>query len=80
MCPGCGSQRAIHQVLNGRPLEAMQLNPLLLPGLLYITVGLVLPALRPSLYARLRPVVFGSRAAWIALAVIIVFWIGRNIP
>ncbi len=79
MCPGCGAQRAIHQVLNGHPAQAMQLHPLILPGIVYITAGLVLPVLRPSLYARLRPVFFGSRAAWIALAVIMTFWIGRNI-
>ncbi len=57
----------------------MQLNPLIIPGIFYITAGMLLPVLWPSRYARLRPVIFGSRAAWIALAVILVFWIGRNV-
>lgn len=57
----------------------MGLNPLLIPGLLYILAGMIMPVIRPALYDRLRPVLFGSRAAWIALAAILVFWIGRNL-
>jgi hypothetical protein len=29
LCPGCGGTRALHQLLHGRPVAALALNPLL---------------------------------------------------
>src|SRR5687768_3288825 len=43
LCPGCGSQRALHQLLHGNFLAALQLNALLVisvPLLLYHQVYL----------------------------------------
>ncbi|MFI3299433.1 MAG: DUF2752 domain-containing protein [Rikenellaceae bacterium] len=37
-CPGCGSQRAIHHLLNGEMLEAMRMNFLLVISIPYIFI------------------------------------------
>ena len=79
-CPGCGSLRAIHQLLEGNLRAAWAMNPLavsLLPFLLYGLASHALFALR----GRYLPSVF-LRAAWIrALCVaIVVYGIARNLP
>jgi hypothetical protein len=79
-CPGCGSLRAIHQLLHGNLRAAWAMNPLtvaLLPFLIY--------GLTSSLLFELRgqglPRVF-LPAVWIRVlcAVIILFGIARNLP
>jgi Protein of unknown function (DUF2752) len=79
-CPGCGSLRAIHQLLHGNLQAAWALNPLtviLLPFLSYDLVSTALLELR----GRGLPQPF-LRANWIrALCVaIILFGIARNLP
>lgn len=73
-CPGCGSQRAIHSFLNGRILEGIQYNYLLPPSLLYILALLISPK-----GSRLYQALTSSVACWILFAVIILWWIGRNV-
>jgi uncharacterized protein DUF2752 len=79
-CPGCGSLRAMHQLLQGNLGAAWALNPLtvlLLPFLAHGTASYVLFEIRgrhlPSLFLP---------AVWIRTlcAVIILFGIARNIP
>jgi hypothetical protein len=79
-CPGCGSLRALHQLLQGNLRAAWALNPLtvvLLPFLAYGTVSYGLFELR----GRRLPQLF-LPAVWIRAlcAVIILFGIARNIP
>src|SRR5215203_1526993 len=38
-CPGCGTTRALHQILHGHFEAAFMLNPLLLLGLPFIIFG-----------------------------------------
>src|SRR4051812_8286775 len=48
-CPGCGTLRALHQLLHGHPLAALGLNPLLifgLPFMLYVFISYALVAVR----------------------------------
>jgi len=79
-CSGCGGQRAVHALLQGRVLAALGYNALLvlaLPFVLYTGVrsagagwfGWKLPRLR-------------IRAAWIwgLLIVILLFTLARNLP
>lgn len=40
-CPGCGSTRALHALLHGRPDEAWRFNPWLPPALLFALLALV---------------------------------------
>jgi hypothetical protein len=80
LCPGCGTLRAIHQLLNGHVAAAFRLNPLMMLLLPYVGYSGFSTALdtafgRPLPNVFLRPVYI-----WILLAVIILFWILRNIP
>ncbi len=34
-CPGCGSQRAIHQLMNGNLIEALRLNLVIFVAMIY---------------------------------------------
>ena len=73
-CPGCGSQRAIHCFLNGRILEGMRYNYLLLPSLVYVVFLTIAP--RDS---RLGKVLTSSTACWILLFAFMAWWVVRNI-
>ena len=79
-CPGCGSLRAVHQLLQGNLRAAWALNPLtilLLPFLAYGTASYALFEIR----GRHLPQIF-LPAGWIRAlcAVIILFGIARNLP
>jgi hypothetical protein len=79
-CPGCGSLRAIHQLLHGKLGAAWALNPLTVVLLPFLTYGLASSALF-ELRGRGLPQPF-LRAAWIRAlcAAIILFGIARNFP
>jgi hypothetical protein len=79
-CPGCGSLRALHQLLHGNLHAAWALNPLtvlLLPFLAYGAASYTLF----ELGGRRLPRLF-LPAVWIRAlcAVIILFGIARNLP
>lgn len=81
LCPGCGSQRAIHHLLNLDLAGAWQMNPLFVIALPYLALVLLL---RPLAHhsprcARLRDLLLGYRASVVILVVILLFWVGRNI-
>lgn len=77
-CPGCGSQRALHALLNGKIADAAGYNPLMLAAFVVVPVYAVAewsPQRWPRLSRTLR-----SRGACLTLAgVIVLWWIGRNI-
>ena len=79
LCPGCGSQRAIHQTLHGHFLQAMQLNALFLPGIFYGIVGFIVSKFFPKAWPSVRTRFYGLNAAYVSFVVIIAFWIGRNL-
>jgi hypothetical protein len=68
-CPGCGSQRALHQLLNGNLGRALALNPLLVVSL---------PVL--ALLALWRPLCYRAWVPWLALTVLLAYGIARNLP
>jgi uncharacterized protein DUF2752 len=79
-CPGCGSLRAIHQLLHGNLAAAWAMNPLavvLLPFLSYELASEALSVWR----GRGLPQMF-LPAAWIwgLCAVIVLFGVVRNLP
>ena len=79
-CPGCGSLRALHQLLHGNLSAAWALNPLTIVLLPFLAYGMASHALN-EIRGRHLPQPF-LPAVWIRAlcAVIIVFGIARNIP
>lgn len=79
-CPGCGSLRAIHQLLHGNLRAAWAMNPLTVVLLPFLSYGLISSILL-EWRGRGLPQPF-LRAAWIrALCVaIVLFGIARNLP
>lgn len=79
-CPGCGSQRAFHQLLHFNFISAFYKNPLVVIFGPYIILGLYIEYLGgKNKFPRVRRILFGKYAAIIILVVIIGYWIGRNI-
>lgn len=80
-CPGCGSQRAIHYLLHLQIKEAFLRNPLLVISIPYLIAGTYFEYFGgKQKYPRTRNIFFGRKAAIIIFIIIIVYWIGRNIP
>lgn len=78
LCPGCGSQRALSALLHGQLAEALHDNVLLVA---------FLPLLLYSAFVKLRHagaqqvrLFYKPAFTWFVLAVIILFWVLRNIP
>jgi hypothetical protein len=77
-CPGCGSQRAIHALLNGDVAAAFRYNAMLFIAAPWILLCLFAETQRvrnPRLYTRLHP----SLLIWLFLATILAWWLLRNI-
>ncbi|MCB0611045.1 MAG: DUF2752 domain-containing protein [Lewinella sp.] len=79
-CPGCGSQRAVHYLLNGRIGPAFRANPLMVLSIPYLALGfsIRLSGIPENLRRRAEPL-YEGKAVWIAGAVLLIYWIGRNI-
>ncbi|MFK8055072.1 MAG: DUF2752 domain-containing protein [Saprospiraceae bacterium] len=80
-CTGCGSQRAIHDLLHLRFASAFASNPFAVLAIPYLLIGYVAEwrAPRSAWWARFRRGVFGTKAIWLILAIIVVFTVGRNV-
>ena len=79
-CPGCGTLRALHQLLHGRPLQALGLNPLMVISLPFLGYALASETFLATVGRRLPGVRLPASWIWALLAAIILFWIFRNIP
>jgi hypothetical protein len=81
-CPGCGSQRAIHHLLNFDIYGALNENLLLVISIPYIIFGFIFDLInKPSKKLLVwRNRLYGTKAIYTILFLIISFWILRNIP
>ncbi len=79
LCPGCGSQRAIHQLLHGHLAASFQYNQLFLPAITYAAMGGIISTLAPTKWPDVRKSFYGTFAAYTALVIILAFAILRNI-
>ena len=80
-CPGCGSQRAVHYLLNFDIFNSIKENVILVLSIPYILTGLVFDSLKNPNENILnwRKILFGRKAIFVILTIIITFWILRNI-
>ncbi len=79
-CPGCGSLRALHQLLHGNLEAAWAMNPLTILFLPFVTYGLSSYGLA-AIRGRGLPQVFVPAGQIRALcAVIVLYGIARNLP
>jgi Protein of unknown function (DUF2752) len=79
-CPGCGSTRALHQLVHGHIEAAFLLNPLLMLALPVLFFAL----LRHSSFAfrgkTPRPNALPAAYIYLIFVVVLSFWIFRNTP
>lgn len=75
LCPGCGSLRAVHQLLHFRPVVAFRLNPLLM---LALPIALGMTAVRTTEYPGTTPVHQWKPAPGMIVGVLLAFGIVRN--
>jgi hypothetical protein len=77
-CPGCGGLRATHHLLHGHVMAAFQYNPLVVMAALFMLFVLVRRWWRGPNQPWSPRSVMGL--TWFAFAVVLVFWIVRNLP
>lgn len=80
-CPGCGTQRAVHELLHGHVKEAIGMNALavlvILPGAVWAYVSF---ALRAFGWTRVSGVRLSGRWLAVLLGLAILFGVLRNLP
>lgn len=79
LCAGCGSTRALHELLHGHLATAFRFNPLLIASLPFLVwIG----ARQTIRKARNQPAALYIKPKWLwlVLGVLIAFTIVRNIP
>lgn len=79
-CPGCGSLRALHQLLHGNLREAWAMNPLTIILLPFVTYGLLSEGLRAFRGRGLPQIFLPAVSIQVLYGVIILFGIVRNLP
>jgi len=79
-CVGCGSQRAIHNLLNFNIYEAIKENLLLVVSIPYIAVGAYWDIREPKKIKakKIHNFFFGYKAIIVVFFIIIFYWIFRN--
>ena len=79
-CPGCGSQRATHNLLNFNFLGVLNQNVLYIFGLLIIGYHLLISGINYIFSKTIYNYIYHPKTPIVLLIIIIGFWILRNIP
>lgn len=79
-CPGCGSQRAIHNLLQFKIYNAIKENLLFVIAIPYLILGAYFDIFNPKNIRALKiqKFFFGLPAIWTVFFLIIIYWIIRN--
>jgi hypothetical protein len=79
-CPGCGSQRATHELLHFNLLGVLKQNALYVLGLLILAYHLIVSLYNSIFHKNVYNYIYHPKTPWILLIIILVFWILRNLP
>jgi len=79
-CPGCGSTRAMHQILHGHFATAFMLNPLLLLAIPFLLFALLRYSVIVMRGGVPRPNALPAPFIYALFVIIVSFWIFRNTP
>jgi len=79
-CPGCGSQRATHQLLNFNFLGVLQQNLLFVMALFIVGYHLTILVSNNIYKKNIYNYLYHPKTPIVLLVFIISFWILRNIP
>ena len=78
-CPGCGSQRAAHKILNGNIVEGIRHNYLIvLLAMVLLYQGFVY-VMNDLLSKNIPNLLHKSKVTFSILIIVILFWVLRNI-
>jgi len=80
LCPGCGTLRALHQLLHGHFAAAFRLNPLSISTLPFVGYASARSLLEAVTGRPLPRDFIRSFVIWALLAAILAFWVLRNTP
>jgi hypothetical protein len=80
-CPSCGSQRAVHYLLNFDIFNAIKENVLLVVAIPYLLLGISLDLINKTTgkSVKWRRILLGKKSIYIILFVVVMFWITRNL-
>lgn len=79
-CPACGIQRAIHTLLNGDVVTALRYNYFLLISIPYFLAVAITTFCKSEIVSKMSYYVQHPKVVKVVLALIILWWIMRNIP
>ena len=79
-CPGCGGTRAVHELSQGRFLDAIQMNALVILFLPLLMAALVWQYFAHDQKKPFLQLVTGPKSAWAIAILVIGFGALRNIP
>ena len=79
-CPGCGSQRAIHDVLHFNIKEVIGHNLLFLLALFIAIYHFTIEGINLITKNKINNILYHPKTPIILLVIIIIFWILRNVP
>ena len=79
-CPGCGGTRAFFAFLKGDLALSWRKNPLFLIGLAGGVIFAVSTLLDKTTGRRWGWIRISAKGGWTILALVLVFWVVRNIP
>ena len=79
-CPGCGTTRALHQILHGHFATAFTLNPLLLLAIPFILFAFIRYSVIVMRGGVPRPKALPAPVIYAIFFAILSFWIFRNTP
>ena len=79
-CPGCGTTRALHEILHGHFAAAFMLNPLLLLAIPFLLFALLRYSVIVMRGGVPRPNALPAPFIYALFVIIVSFWVFRNTP